>query len=118
MSDLYNRIEALCKAREISITDMCRESGASRGALSDLKTGRKESLSAKTLAKIAAYFDVTVDFLLGIEERPENEIRLDEIEFALYGEIRDLSDEDKKELLRNARRMRELQQLRNQQNKG
>lgn len=71
MSDLYNRIENLCKENNESITTMCRESGASRASLSDLKVGRKQSLSAETLSKIAAHFGVTVDYLLGQEkEKP------------------------------------------------
>ena len=56
MSDLYDRIEMLCKKNNESITTMCRESGASRASLSDLKVGRKQSLSAETLSKIAAHF--------------------------------------------------------------
>lgn len=67
MSTLYYRIEKLCKAAGITITTMCKASGASRASLSDLKVGRKQSLSADTLAKIAAFFKVSVDFLLGNE---------------------------------------------------
>lgn len=67
MSDLYKRIESLCLEKKISITTMCKESGASRASLSDLKVGRKQKLSADTLSKIAAYFGVSVDFLLGVE---------------------------------------------------
>ena len=65
MSDLYKRIEELCKERKITITTMCKESGASRASLSDLKVGRKQSLSADTLNKIAKFFSVSVDYLLG-----------------------------------------------------
>lgn len=67
MSNLYNRIEELCKEKNESITTMCKESGASRASLSDLKVGRKQSLSAETLSKIAAHFGVSVDYLLGNE---------------------------------------------------
>lgn len=70
MSDLYNRIEDLCTANGINITSMCKESGASRGSLTDLKMGRKQRLSADTLAKIANYFNVTLDYLLGREPAP------------------------------------------------
>ena len=34
-----------------------------------LKKGRKQGLSAETLAKIATYFKVSVDFLLGVETK-------------------------------------------------
>jgi transcriptional regulator with XRE-family HTH domain len=69
MSNLYTRIEKLCKERNINITTMCKDSGASRGSLSDLKFGRKQSLSVDTLTKIASYFDISVDALLGEEEK-------------------------------------------------
>ena len=65
MSELYNRIEALCKERNISINKMCKESGASQGAIGDLKSGRTKKLSAENLQKIATYFAISVDLLLG-----------------------------------------------------
>lgn len=68
MSDLYNRIEELCLGKKISITTMCKESGANRASLSDLKAGRKQGLSADTLSKIARYFGVSIDFLLDREQ--------------------------------------------------
>ena len=64
MSNLYERIEELCKLKGQSITTMCKESGASRASLSDLKMGRNQKLSAGTLSKIAQYFDVSIDYLL------------------------------------------------------
>ena len=67
MSSLYNRIELLCKERGLNVTEMCRKSGASRGSLTDLKMGRTNGLNSATLNKIAVYFDVTVDYLLGRE---------------------------------------------------
>ena len=48
---------------------MCNELGISRGAITDLKAGRKQSLSAETLSKIATYFGVSVDYLLGNEQK-------------------------------------------------
>ena len=68
MSDLYRRIDELCKSRGSNITEMCRSSGASRGSLTDLKMGRITGLNVGTLEKIAAYFEVSVDHLLGKED--------------------------------------------------
>lgn len=68
MSNLYNLIDILCKERRVNITTMCKESGSSRASLSDLKAGRKQSLSAETLSKIAKYFEVPTDFLLGLHQ--------------------------------------------------
>ena len=66
---LYQRIETLCAAHSITVTELCRACGVSRSSLTDLKMGRKQSLSAQTLARIAGYFSVSVDSLLGVEPR-------------------------------------------------
>ena len=65
MSELYETIVRLCAEKGITITELCRQSGASRGSLTDLKMGRKSSLSTGTLSKIAAYFGVSIDYLIG-----------------------------------------------------
>ena len=74
---LYPRIETLCAARDITVTELCRACGVSRSSLSDLKCGRKQSLAAQTLTRIAAYFGVSVDSLLGTAKSPD-EIDLDD----------------------------------------
>ena len=70
MGNLYNTIEALCQERGISVYRLCKEIGIRGSVLSDLNTGRKHGLSAKTLTAIADYFSVATDFLLGKEEAP------------------------------------------------
>nr|WP_319488505.1 helix-turn-helix transcriptional regulator [uncultured Caproiciproducens sp.] len=69
MLSLYEKIESLCKIRGVNITEMCKNSGASRGSLTDLKMGRKKTLTAETLAKIAEYFNVSIDYLMGNEQK-------------------------------------------------
>ena len=64
MATLYETIEEMCRINEIDVTTMCRESGASRGSMTDLKKGRIATLTAETLDKLARYFHVTIDFLL------------------------------------------------------
>ena len=64
MANLYENIENLCKQRGVNVTIMCKESGASRGSLTDLKNGRKQSLKYETLDKIASYFGTSVDALV------------------------------------------------------
>ena len=66
MEGLYHRIEGLCQLEGINMSQMCRLAGVSRGALTDLKSGRKTGLSAATLTKIAGFFGVSTDYLLGV----------------------------------------------------
>ena len=68
MANLYNNIENLCKKRGVNVTTMCRDSGASRGSLSDLKSGRKQTLKYETLEKIANYFEISVESLVSGNE--------------------------------------------------
>ena len=63
MSELYNRIDKLCKEKGVSITAMCKDAKVSRSSLTDLKSGRSKELSTEALAKIADYFKVTMDYL-------------------------------------------------------
>lgn len=112
MSELYNRIELLCESKGINITKMCKESGASRGALSDLKMGRTKSLSSDTLNRLANYFGVSVDYLLGKEETPADkgeQIDLSDIEIGLLGDYKELTEENKATIRDMVRLMRERQ---------
>lgn len=119
MSDLYNRIEKLCQDHNESITTMCRGAGASRASLSDLKVGRKQSLSADTLSKIAAHFGVSVDYLLGKQtekaptEAGERDI-LDDVDVAFYGDFKELNDDEKETVRDMVRLMRQRKERRSQ----
>lgn len=74
MSTMYERIDALCKKRETNVTAMCRELEISRSSLSELSSGRSKTLSAEKTAKIATYFGVSVDYLLGKDEPPHTPV--------------------------------------------
>ena len=65
MSDLYNRIYELCQNKGITIGRMCKELGISRGNLTELKMGRIKTLKTDNLRKIAYYFKVPLDYLVG-----------------------------------------------------
>ena len=69
MSELYNKIAALCAEKGITVTELCRQCKISRASLSDLKVGRKKNLSTKNLSKIADYLNVPIEFLLNIEQK-------------------------------------------------
>ena len=121
MEDLYKRIEDLCNNRGVTITTMCKESGASRASLTDLKKGRKQGLSAETLAKIAVYFGVSIDYLLtGVETKkaptPEGErtVSDDDIKFALFGGDGEITDA----MYDEVKRFAQMVKLREEAEKG
>ena len=71
MGTLYENIISLCEERGIKGGRMCTDIGMSKGILTDLKMGRQTGISAANAQKIAAYFGVTVGYLLGEEnEKP------------------------------------------------
>lgn len=71
MNEMYTRIEHLCKSTGINVTQMCKDAKIARGNLTDLKMGRTSALSTLTLSKIAAYFNVSMEYLLGHEDQKE-----------------------------------------------
>ncbi len=78
MSTLYETIMSLCEAKGIKGGRMCTDIGISKSMLSDLKMGRKKTLSAETLAKIADYFNVSVEYLMGKEQKEKPLVNDDE----------------------------------------
>ena len=103
MPQIYERIEQLCKEKGVNVTLMCKECGISRVSLTDYKMGRKKSLSAKTLSKIAAYFGVTVDYLYcGTSVVDEHAIKV-----ALFGGEDEVTDEMWNEVKRYAAYVKE-----------
>jgi len=105
MAELYERIAQLCKSEGVTVTEMCKQSGASRGSLTDLKMGRINSLSLETLSKIATFFKIDIWTLVEYQTvTPETKkaptvdgegITKEQIKIALFGDdAGDISDED------------------------
>ena len=111
MNNLYENIQSLCQTQGIRPGRLCDELGISRGLMTDLKMGRKKSVSAQTAQKIAAYFGVSVGHLLGSEGSdavPANKKDiLDEVDVAFYGDFKELDDEQKEAVRDMVRLMRQ-----------
>lgn len=53
-----------------------------------------------TILKLADFFDTTTDYILGKTNNPKSlDEQLEGIEFALFGEVRDMTDEEKQDVL-------------------
>ena len=105
MDNLYEVIEKLCEQKGIRPGHLCNELGLSRGLMTDLKMGRKKSVSAQTAQKIAGFFGVSVGYLLG--EEAENADILDQVDVAFYGEFKELDESDKEAVRDMVRLMRQ-----------
>ena len=109
MADLYENIQTLCQSQGMRPGRLCDELGISRGLMTDLKMGRKKGVSAQTAQKIAAYFGVSVGYLLGQEgseavPADHKQDILDEVDVAFYGDFKEL-DEAQKEAVRDMVRL-------------
>ena len=102
MGNLYETIQYLCQRAGIRPGKLCDELGLSRALVTDLKMGRKKSLSAETAQKIAGYFGVSVGYLLGQGEAD----MLDEADIAFYGQFKELTAEQKETIRDMVRLMR------------
>ena len=69
MADVLSVIDSLLKAKCISGAKMCADLGMSRSFMTELRKGRAKGITAETAEKIAKYFAVSVDYLLGKEEK-------------------------------------------------
>nr|DAL47596.1 MAG TPA_asm: Repressor protein CI [Caudoviricetes sp.] len=79
--------------------DVAKYLGVDRTTYVKYERGDSEP-SIDIIKKLANYFDVTVDFLVGKEKKANTlDEQLSGIEFALYGEIHDLTDDEKQDIL-------------------
>lgn len=88
MSNLYRALAGLCEKRRITLYRMCKDTGIQPSVMTDLKMGRRRTVKAETAARLASYFGVTVNDLLGKEAvLPEQIDPLPEelLKFALFG---------------------------------
>lgn len=99
MGELYNNILRLCDNAGIKPGKMCDDIGIGRDMISGLKAGRKKTFSAETLDKIAKYFGVSIEYLIGTANCTENRTvemlqSLRDVDRALMEGARDASEAD------------------------
>ena len=102
MSKLYESILSLCTESGIKGSKMCVDVGLSKSFMTDLKTGRRNGMSASTAQKIADYFGVSVDRVMGVEKEPHvpKGIRLSDEELDFIQWYRTAATEKDKALIK------------------
>lgn len=99
MAEMYEIIDALLAERGVSGAQMSADLGMSRSFMTELRKGRAKGIKLETAQKIAEYFGVSVDYLLGeeTEKAPANEgkrkVSEEDIKFALFRGRENVTDE-------------------------
>jgi len=73
---MFERIKTLCLENGLTVTELCKQVTGSSG---NLPTWKKGNINPVSLVKIADYFHVSVDYLLGRTENTNNIIRTGDI---------------------------------------
>ena len=112
------RLKELRETAGYSQYTFAKAFGVAQSTVGSWESGAKEPRNYAATRRLADFFNVTTDYLLGCTDDPtphgekDDGINIGTLEYALLNEVRELDDEGKEELLRNARRLRELIDLR------
>ncbi len=123
----YDRFIQLCEQKGMKPTRVAIENGIARSAVSNWKSnwanGIESLPSAANANALAAYFGVSVDYLLGNEETEKpatgegNGLGFDDFTYALHNETKKLTEENKQKLLEMAKFFQQQQELEAQREK-
>lgn len=72
MDTLYESISSLCDKAGIKPSKMCVDLKISKSMMTKLKNGTKKDIQTDTAQKIADYFGVSVDRVLGSEQKEKS----------------------------------------------
>ena len=95
------RIKKLRKEKNITMKNLGKAIGVAESTISLYENGKRQP-DNDTLKKLADYFNTTTDYLLEQTDKPSVKIlneQLEGIDFALWVEIRNLTDEEKQEVM-------------------
>ena len=72
---MYSKYEKLLKERGVRSADVSKATGIKQSTLTDWKKGRTKNLSSENIGKIAAYFNVPVDYFYTVTS-DETELKI------------------------------------------
>lgn len=102
MSRFAERLRELRKNKNINQQKLSNYLGYGYTAVANYESGRNEP-AIDTLCKIAEYFDVTVDYLIGKEDNPKRMDGISKPEAELIMSFRTMDNEDRRILLEMAK---------------
>ena len=95
------RLKILRTEKGYSQKDIAQLLGITQQAYANYERGARQA-DYDTLNKLADIFGVSVDYILGrTEDLNNNDLdkQLDGVDFALWGEVHDLTDEEKQDII-------------------
>ena len=106
------RIRELRKERNLTMKRLGEAIGVAESTISLYENGKRQP-DNDTLQKLADYFNVSVDYILGrtddMNQNPgEENISFDDFTYAMYNESKELTEEDKQALLGMARLLKKM----------
>ncbi len=93
-----HKIRELRKAQGLSLKRLGEILGVAESTMSLYENGKRQP-DYETLKKIATHFNVSTDYLLGKDEPTTVHEQLSGEQFALYGEVKDLTDEEARKVM-------------------
>ena len=99
MNKFPERLKELRKTRKINQQALSKHLNYGYTAVANYESGRNQP-SLDTVKKIAQYFDVTVDYLIGASDYPRSEKDITDKEAELLKIFRRINDEERDALLK------------------
>ena len=115
---IISRIEELAKQKGVSKTKALTESGAGKDFIANIKKGQTPSVAK--LQKLSEYFEVSTDYLLGIDKSEPDILKNVPVDITLFPgtlsseikiEIEKLDESQKKHLLTYIKFMQEQDKI-------
>lgn len=104
---IKKRIEDLLDEKNMNQAELAEKIGITAATLSRNINGVNPP-KAEIVSLIADFFDVSVDYLLGRTNNKEIVNGIDDFAYALYGETKDLTDDQKQDILDMVKKMTEI----------
>ena len=115
---INERIKRRRKQLGLSAEDVANFLGISRATLYRYESADIEKIPAGILEDISVILKTTPMYLLGVERSGDKEkITFDDFTYAMYGESRDLTDDEKAQLINMAKFMKSERKRRQKGNK-
>jgi len=95
---ISNNIRKLRQLKGLTQQELANKLFLSKHNISDYEIGRTEP-DIKTLIKIAGFFEVSIDYLLGVEQEHPTQAYFNDLELELFKNIKEFTEEQKKYVL-------------------